>query len=341
MRSRLFRALAAAALFCLVASPPAAAGTHHATLKIETDTKEGDVTIWDQVNVGPGETHDGDIVAVFSDVRIEGTVTGDVIVVLGDLDLSGTVEGDVESILTHPRITESARIRGEMVNVGWPIDGHVTTAQVGGDRVDISAIRFIPFAGKGGGLWGLLRLWVIIKLMKLAALFLIMLLLAALIPRRLANIAAALPQRWGHALLAGLLACVGTVIASILLAITIIGIPLAVALAAAVLVVKWVGLASVLLLMGHTAGRNLFGRDLPHVPSVLGGFLAYAIICLVPIFGFLFSLALDILAVGLTIVTRFGSELPPRFSAAVAGRPASPAGGMPPAPGVSPGGAPA
>lgn len=336
MRSRLFPALAAAALLCLIASPPATARTHHATLTIETDTdsKQGDVAVWDHINVGPDETHDGDVVAIFGNARIEGTVTGDVVVVLGDLDLSGTVEGDVVSILSHPRIGEKARIKGDLVNVGWPIDGQLTSSQVGGDKVDVSAIRFIPFAGQGGGLWGLLRLWMIIKLMKLAALFLIMLLLAALIPRRLANIAAAFPQRWGHAMLAGLLACAGAVIGSILLAITIIGIPLAVALAAAVLVVKWIGLGSLLLLIGHTAGRNLFGRDLPHVAAVMGGFVVYASICLVPIVGFLFGFALDILAVGLAIVTRFGSELPPRFSAAVAGRAAAPAGGMSPAAGA-------
>jgi len=341
MRSRSFLVPAAAALLCLVAIPQAAAGGRHHIVTIETNGSEDEVSIAEPVHVASGETHEGDIVSVFGDVSIEGTVTGNVVVVLGDLDLSGTVEGDVESILTHPHITESARIEGEMVNVGWPIDGHVRSEQIGGDRVDISVLRFIPFAGKGGGLGGLLRLWFIIKLMKLAALFLILLLLTALVPRRLETIAAALPRRWGHALLVGLLTCAGAGIACVVLAITIIGIPLAVALAAAVLVVKWIGLGSVLMLMGHTAGRNLFGRELPHVASVLGGFVAYAIICLVPFFGLIFAFALDILAVGIAVVTRFGSDLPPRFSAAAAGRPGPIAGGINPAAGAASSGTPA
>lgn len=340
MRKRFLAALAAACLWSLAPLPAGAhAGRHHADINIDAHGNEA-VAVWDEVRVGKDEVHDSDVVAVLGNASIEGRVTGDVVVVLGDLDLSGEVQGDVVTILSHPRIASTARIKGDLVNVGWSVDGKIASDQVGGEIVNVNFLSFVPFAGKGGGLWGLVRIFFIFKLMKLAALFLIVLLITALVPRRLATISAAFPQRWGYAVLAGLLAYTGLVIGSILLAATVIGIPLALALVCAFLVVKWLGLASILFLIGHTAGRNLFGRDLPHIASVLGGFAVYAVVCLVPFFGLTFGLAISVLGVGIAILTRFGSDEPWRKTQAPSASSQAPAEAPPNPPAAPPGAAP-
>jgi hypothetical protein len=265
------------------------------------------VAVSSDAHVPEGQVHQGEMVVIFGDARVEGTVTGEVVVILGSLDLSGTVEGDVVSILSRTRIADTAHIGGELVNVGWSMD-RSPASRVAGDIVNVNFMRFIPFSGQGGGWSGLMRLLFIIKLVKLGVVFLGVLLVTALVPRRLSVIASAFPGRWGWALLAGILAYAGLVVASVLLAVTIIGIPLAIALGFAMMVIKWMGVASLLYLTGSTAGRNLFGRELSHLAAVLGGFAVYALVFLIPFVGPTATGLVSLLGVGIAVLTRFGTE---------------------------------
>jgi hypothetical protein len=339
-----------AASLCLLAAAPKAAPSpiapegqhrHRHTLNVQIDETDGEtVAISEDAHVTANQVHEGEIVAIFGNVRMEGRVTGDVVVILGSLDLSGTVEGQVVSILSRTKIADTARIDGDLVTVGWSIDGDIARSQVGGELVNVNFLSAIPFAGKGGGWSGLMRVLFIIRLMTLAALFLIVLAITALVPRRLGTIAAAFPRRWGASFFAGLLTYAAVAIGAFLLAVTIIGIPLAVALGGAMLVVKWLGVASMLLLIGQTAGKNLFQRDLPHITAVLGGFFVYALFCLIPLFGWFFEMTFDILAVGIAVLTKFGSDEPWRRAPATTGPyspsdPGSPIGPIPPVPAPS------
>ena len=263
------------------------------------------VIVSDEAYVPKGEVHRDDIVCILGKVRVEGEVTGDVVVVLGSLDISGTVRGDVVGIMSPTHIRDGAEIHGDLVSIGGPLD-RAPGSNVGGQEVKLNFLDMIPFLRGGwAGLWKLLFL---IKLAKLAGLFLMLLLVTALVPRRISVVAAAFPSRWAMSILAGLVAYCATLVLCFLLAITIIGIPLAIALWFAAKVIKWIGLASILFLMGHTLGRNVLKRELSHFAAVLGGFAVYAVISLVPFFGGVFALSMSVLALGIAILTRFGSE---------------------------------
>src|SRR5258706_8241133 len=132
-----------------------------------------------------------------------------------------------------------------------------------------------------------------------------LLLVTALVPRRLSVIAEAFPNRWGMSIVAGLIAYCATIVLCVIVACTIIGIPLAIAMWLVAKVIKWIGLASILFLMGQTLGRNVMKRDLSHFPAVLGGFAIYSVMALVPIFGGIFCMAMSVLALGISILTRF------------------------------------
>ncbi|MFQ5877100.1 MAG: hypothetical protein ACE5JH_05345 [Acidobacteriota bacterium] len=302
------------------------------------------VSLSSDVHVPEDVVHRGELVAILGDVRIDGSVTGEVVVILGSLHISGTVESDVVSILSRTTLTDTAVVEGELVNIGWDLD-RARGSRVDGEMVNVDFMSLIPFSGKGGGISGLLRVIFLLKLAALAFLFFVVLLVAALMPRRVSLIAAALPLRWGWAILAGILAWSAFTVSCCLLAITLIGIPLAMALGLAMVVTKWLGLAAILFLLGQTLGRNVLKRDLPHLSCVLGGFVVYALLSLVPVFGGIFKLALSVLAVGLAIVSRFGTE-GPLGSPVAAGAPspgAPPHAGQPPEspaappPAVSPG----
>ena len=276
-------------------------------------------------HVQAGEVHHGELVALFGDVVIDGTVTGEVVVIMGSLRVNGTIERDVVSVMSETTLTENARIEGELINVGWSVDrAHGSVVERG--IVNVNFMSLVPFAGEGG--WsGLVRILYLIKLAKLAALFVVVLIVSALVPRRVSVIAAAIPVRWGWSILAGLLAWALFVVGCFILAVTVIGIPLAFALGFAMLMTKWLGLASIFFLVGQTIGRNVFHRELPHLSCVLGGYLAYAVICIIPFVGFILTLGLNIVGVGMVILTKFGAEEPWGHGRVVEPRPAPPAGG--------------
>jgi len=299
------------------------------------------VSVSDDSYVPAGKVHQGDLVSVMGDVKVEGEVTGTVVVVLGSVEIQGKVDGDLVSIMSRAELGDAASVDGEFVNVGWtPIRS--SGSSIGGEIVNVNFMNLIPFAGHGGGISGLLRFLFILSLIKLALLFMAMVIITSLIPRRLAVMAAAFPTKWGWSFVVGLLTYVGIWIGVLFLAVTLIGIPLALFLWFAGKAIKWMGLAAILYLMGQTMGRNLWGRQLPHLASVLAGFVVFAVASMLPGLGWIFSGVLSVLALGLAGTTRFGSE-PAVAGAAAAQGPtpppvweAAPANGAPtPGPGTT------
>lgn len=281
------------------------------------------VSVSDDSYVPAGKVHEGDLVSVMGNVKVDGQVTGTVVVVLGSVEIKGKVDGDLVSIMSRAELGDAASVDGEFVNVGWtPIRSSGST--IGGEIVNVNFMNLIPFAGHGGGLSGLLRFLFILSLIKMALLFVTMVIIASLIPRRLSVMAAAFPTKWGWSFVVGILTYVGLWIAILFLALTLIGIPLALFLWFAGKALKWMGLAAILYLMGQTMGRNLWGRQLPHLASVLAGFVVFAVVSMIPGLGWAFSMCMSILALGLAVTTRFGSEPAVAGAGAVPGSPAPP-----------------
>ena len=323
MTSASLRATCAAlalAAFPVLASPslaakpsvPAAAAEPDRPHSIHVDVDAGaqSVGIGEDAYVPKGQVHDGDLVSVMGNVRVDGEVTGEVVVVMGSLEVNGDVRGEVVSVMSRGHLGPEAHVGGEVVGAGWSVVRDVGS-RVDGEIVNIGFMNLVPFSGQGG-LGGILRFLLILHLITLAFLFLVLLIITALVPRRLSVMADAFPVKWGWAFLTGVLAYAGVVIGVVILACTIIGIPLALLLAFLAAVAKWIGLAAICYLIGRTAGRNLFDRELPHLACVLGGFLVYALLSLVPFAGWIFSMLMKILGVGLALYTKFGAEPAPQ-----------------------------
>jgi hypothetical protein len=283
------------------------------------------VSVSEEAFVPKGQVHDDDLVVVLGDARVDGEVTGSIVVVMGSLELSGHAHQDVVSVMSRTHLAPSAQVDGQLVSVGWSV-ARDEGSKIDGQVVNVNFMNLVPFAGHGGGISGFLRFLYILHLIKLAFLFVVLVIITALMPRRLANIAAAFPGKWGWAFLVGLLVYTGVVLGAIFLFVTLIGIPLALVLWYAAKVMKWIGLAAIFYMMGQTMGRNLFKRDLPHLASVLGGFVLFAAASLIPILGWVLTMILSIMSLGIVLVTKFGAE--PGASAAAA--PFDPTVAMPP-----------
>src|SRR5262249_52335480 len=79
----------------------------------------GIVRLFSDATVHPGERVDGDVVAVFGSVRVEGEVDGAAVAVFGSLDLGheAVVHGDAVAVGGTLRQSEGSKVTGQSVQV--------------------------------------------------------------------------------------------------------------------------------------------------------------------------------------------------------------------------------
>lgn len=201
-----------------------------------------------------------EIVQFFKDVTIEkGETTGDVVALFGNVRNFGTVGGDCVAILGSIEQGDSAAILGDAVTIGGALrEGQ--GARVEGQTVSIG---FLPFAGLAIPSVPLLiffALFAYALFVALAALF------ARLFPERMVRIADTVSRRTFLSLVLGLLSGPLTFMVGLLLAVTVIGIPLALLLPLLYLLAAFIGYAAAAYLLG----LKLLGRR----PDAAGPMLA-------------------------------------------------------------------
>lgn len=236
------------------------------------------------VNFGSESTIGGDLVAAGGTVRSAGLVTGRAKISAGDLSISGTINGNVEAVTENaPRLSSTAKIGGDFVYTsedeaelreGASIVGEVThkLPEVRGERVQPGGLALF---------FGLGLVW---KIVFLAAMFVAGAVLIALFPRWTKNAADNIPSKPWLSLGWGFLLLIVTPIASVLLLITVIGLPLGLfvgGLYAAALYLAWI-------VVGRYTGRQVIrlirkeGEPSPYW-SLLLGLVILALIMLIPI----------------------------------------------------------
>jgi len=256
---------------------------------------------------------------VAEDGRVEGSVSG----AAGDVRIDGSVGGDVIAGSGHVRVTETATIGGdvavgaEYVRIDGRVDGDVRVgaerivlgpnANIGGEfRYTAAEFTRDPAATVAGGVaedtdlrdgGGPFRLpnWVGWGYGLLANLLLgaILLVLFPAFSARLAGRVSDEPAKTGGV---GLLALVGGPILLTLVAITIIGIPLAVLGAIAFGLAIWVGVVYGQYAVGAWVLRRA-GRD-DRWLALVAGLVGFAVLDLIPVLGGLFVFGALLLGLG-------------------------------------------
>jgi len=218
--------------------------------------KNDRTAVGEDLVINAGETV-GDAVSTGGSVTVHGHATGDVLSVGGSviLEPGSVVDGDAVSVGGTVEVKPGATLRGERSSVGGPIG-----------KVLSSAIKFSPSKvhedkhDRDHGFFG--RLWWTVPFFVLG--FLIML----FVPDRLLTLRESLAARPLAATAAGVGSWFGIVALCILLAVTIIGIPL-VPLA----LVGFFGLG----LFGLTALAWWIGSKLTFVPGTERPLLAFTV----------------------------------------------------------------
>ena len=302
---------------------------------VTVESTDDRVRVGASVHVRSDEVVNGDVVAVLGSVDVDGRVTGDVVSVGGSVDLGpdAVVEGEVVVVGGTLDRAPGAQIMGGIEEVAW-----------GGPDVHINGPDFhAPFLEGVGGLI-MTVIWVIL----LGALAALMYLLAR---RPVERMAYRISQSPWKAALVGLVAQIlffpVLVLSIILLAISIIGIPLLLAVPFAIVALAvgmLIGFTAVARVIG-SAAENRFGwqHDNPFVSVLIGvgiimlvSFFASALgvaggplgvfAIILGILGFVLQYAAWTVGLGALLLTRFGT----RYGWGEAPGPGTPA--VPPAP---------
>jgi hypothetical protein len=205
------------------------------------------------------------------DIKVRGTVTGGLLATGGAVDLDGTIGQDVEVSSGSLRLGPNARIAGNLSYRVSKEGVHIDpAARVTGK---VTALPVIKSRGLFGMLWragGLLAGVVIVLL----------------IPRFVTDATETLKHRPIRAVIVSIVGTILGLIAMIIAAITVIGIPLALVGAAFLIFLGAMSEIPVAVWIGEKIlhGRTLLGRQRPLVNFFIGG-LVLIIVGIIPVIG--------------------------------------------------------
>jgi cytoskeletal protein CcmA (bactofilin family) len=287
----------ALALMILAVAPAGAAA------QVVDGSFTGDrVVITGPVAIDRGETAD-DVVVIDGPVSVAGRVRGDLVVVSGTLRISGTVEGDVVAVADRAALGPGARIGGDLVYADKrPLVPRGATVEGDVKRVSVGEIT------DPVGFVGAAALWIAVSVSALV----LGLLLLWLAPRALDAAFAAASTSLGLTIGWGLLLFFGLPILAVVALVTLVGIPLGVALLLALLPLYAIGYTTSAWLLG----RRLVGPPRGRVLSFLAGIAILRLLAIIPIVGGIVWFAATVVGLGALLVAtwRARRDYPQRTS---------------------------
>jgi cytoskeletal protein CcmA (bactofilin family) len=264
---------------------------------VENDVHSG----FGDVLVSGGKVR-GDIDAGFGDVKIKGPVEGDVHAAFGDVYVNAPVKGDVSVGWGDVDLGLEAAISGNLECEGCEITGN--RGAVKGDMMARGmALDFDE--SHGPGILGFVG-WLFAALAFAAC----AVLAAVLAPGPLASAASRAEESPGRSFVYGLVSLPVIFVLCVVLAVSIVGIPLLLLLVPAYLALLFFGALVVAFFLGTrvlmVTGRYRVGNAL----AAVVGAMILAAITLIPVLGDLLLYALSLLGTGAIILALFSRRRP-------------------------------
>jgi len=271
----------AALLALLALGVPASAG---AAAGAGGHSGDAIVVISGDVTVDRGETVRGVYIGS-GDARIDGRVSGDVVVLSGDVVVAGTIEGDLYTAGGRALLLPSAEVTGDVSYA----DEHPQVSNAARVHGDVSK-KSVPDLG-GIALVGGFIFWLAISV-SMALLGLLLLLVA---PRAAEAIQTRARERIGPTIAIGIAIAIALPIGAVIAAVTILGLPLAILVALAIVPLGAVAYVSA----AWALGRRVMKAPRDRFLSFLVGIAILRAAALVPFVGALVGLAALIVGLGL------------------------------------------
>lgn len=269
---------------------------------LDVDNKDK-VAIFNDIEIPGGVTVNGDAVAMFGNVTVNGDLTGDAVAIFGNVSVAGAVDGNAIAVFGKISVKNNGSIRGDAVGVIGGVEKS-PDATIRGEIADVSS----PFSFKAhDSLVPRISYGDMIGLFLVYAFSCIALLIA---PDRIRLMSERSKLRLGRHFAIGfvimLLFIPASVILSVLLAITLIGIIFIPFIFIAFALVAFIGMVALEVAIGHRITGHLEGRNSLYIHLLVGVMLVY-MLKIIPIFGWLVYFALVTYAVGVAADTRLGT----------------------------------
>jgi hypothetical protein len=250
------------------------------------------VKLNEDINMGQGLIFK-DLVAIKGNVNVKGDVGGDIVAVLGSVHLFPTarVAGDVVSIGGKIVRDEGAKVKGEITEI---------VIGKGGEKM---AEVYAPLI-VGMGVAGLL----VLKALAFLGFIGLSMIIVSFMTGQIGAISSKIEKEWLKTLLWGILGFVLIGPVAILLAITVIGIPL--------IIVEMI-LVSIAMLAGYIAVSQLIGKKFtkairrpnqPMIVEVLWGLAILFLVDMIPVLGMIVKCLAMTFGFGSAIMTRLGKK---------------------------------
>lgn len=206
--------------------------------------------------------------------RIEGRVVGDVVALGGDVDVTGQVGGSVSALSGTIRVEPGARVARDLTS---PRPPRIEPGGFVGGAVQPIETRM----STGAQLLGQLATWLVVT----SSVFLLALVLGFLVPPAAANAAYEAARRSPlRSLGVGFLSAIGMPAAAVLAMLTIVGIPLGLALLSAIALFSAVGYVTAGWLLGRRLAEGSARMETwPRAAWLVVGLGLLRVVALVPI----------------------------------------------------------
>lgn len=260
------------------------------------------VAVLTTIEVAPDEIVHGNVVCIGGRAVVAGRVTGDLVVVGGTLELTGAVRGGLVAVGSTVSFGPDSSVRRDVVTVGSVVEDAGLAYE--GERVNVIPVLGIPTARGAFGVFSALFGW--IALLRVFLVFVVILAYLALAPRQVLELSERVRSGYLRALLVGLLVHLAFFVLCLLLTITVIGLPVVLALVAGFWMLRILGRAGLFHAVGAAAGRGI-SREMSLVGATLLGFVPWALLLVLPLF---FGFGGLILAIALRIVLKLLVDCP-------------------------------
>lgn len=260
------------------------------------------IAVMTAIDVAADEIVQGDVVCIGGAASVAGHVRGDVVVVGGTLTLTGKVDGELVAVGSSVSFGPDATVQDDVVTVGSVVDDG--GLEYGGERVNVIPVFGIPTARGAFGVLASLLGWM--ALLRVFLVFVVILAYLALAPRQVLELSQRVRSGYVRALFVGLVAHAAMFVLSLLLAITVIGLPVLLVLMAAFWLLRTLGRAGLFHAVGHGFGRGL-SREMSLVGATLLGFVPWALLVVLPLF---FGFAGIVVALAVRMVLKLLVDCP-------------------------------
>ncbi|MGE5677616.1 MAG: hypothetical protein ACM3ZR_06110 [Pseudomonadota bacterium] len=270
---------------------------------LDVDNKDR-VAIFKSIEIPKGITVNGDAVAIFGSVTVNGDISGDVVAVFGSVKVSGAVSGDAVAVLGGISVAEGGSISGDAVGIMGGVD-KAPNGVIRGEIADLNA----PTNNnrKDEGLIPKLSYGDMIGLFLIYAFSCLVL---QVIPGRISIMSKEsgrlIGRRLGIGLLLTILFLPASVILSVILAITLIGIVFIPFIYIAFVLAAFIGMVAVEIAIGYRITGNLEGRYATYIHLLVGVVIVF-ITKMIPELGFFVYILLGTYSIGIAADTRLGA----------------------------------